>query len=292
MSFVCEGVWSAVLTPVGEDMQPDAARAIPYYRELLAQGVHGINLLGTTGEAMSFGVTDRLRLMEALANSGFPLVQAMVGTGAAALEDCAALTREAFDLGYVAALVMPPFYYRDVDDDGVLRYFDALLARAHRNGKRVLLYNFPRMSGVTFHAALVDRLLAEFPEAIAGMKDSSNDRALQADVIARHPGFAVMPGSEAGLADHRARGLAGCISGSVALWASLARRVYDACDPQDGRALDERRSSIAGMPMIPAVRYLVAQQRRDDAWERSVPPLGPLSDAHRRALEVHRALHA
>ncbi|MDE2482565.1 MAG: dihydrodipicolinate synthase family protein [bacterium] len=282
MSHAIEGVWSAVLTPVDADLRPDAARALAYYRSLLDDGLHGINLLGTTGEAMSFSVRDRLALMETLSRDGFPMERAMVGTGAAALEDCATLTRAAFDLGFAAALVMPPFYYRDITDDGVMRFFDALLARAHRDGGKVLLYNFPRMSGITFHARLTERLLAAFPEAIVGMKDSSNDRALQAELVGAHPSFAVMPGSEHALVEYRERGLAGCISGSVALWVALARRVFDGRDAEDGRALDALRASLDGLPMIPAVRYLVARSRRDDAWERCVPPLAPL-DAERRA---------
>ncbi len=289
MSFALEGVWSAVLTPVDADLQPDAVRAIAYYRDLIEQGLHGINLLGTTGEAMSFGTAQRVRLMEALARSGFPPERAMVGTGAAALADCAVLTRAAFDLGFAAALVIPPFYYRDVTDDGVLRFFDALLARSHRPGAKVLLYNFPRMSGITFHADLVDRLVTAFPEAIVGMKDSSNDRALQAELVKRRPSFAVMPGSETGLGSRRERGLAGCISGSVALWASLARRVYDTGDPSEAETLDALRAELDGQPMIPAVRYLVAQQRRDDAWERCVPPLEPLAPNFRASLDDARA---
>ena len=148
----------------------------------------------------------------------------MVGTGAASLQDAVQLTRAAFELNFAAALVLPPFFFRDVTDDGIVRYFDELLQRAHAPGKRVLLYNFPRMSGVTFHADLVDRLVAEFPEAVAGMKDSSNDPSLQREVVKRQPHLAVFPATEQSLIEAKAYGAAGCISGSVALWPNARRQ--------------------------------------------------------------------
>jgi 4-hydroxy-tetrahydrodipicolinate synthase len=277
------GIWAAVLTPVDEDFAPDAARALPHYRDLLARGCDGINALGTTGEAMSFAASQRERFMESLASSGLPMGRAMAGTGAASLEDCARLTRHAFDCGYAAALVMPPFFFRDASDDGIVAFFDALFARANPPQQRVLLYNFPRMSGITFNPSLVDRLLREFPGIVAGMKDSSNDANLQTEIIARHPELAVLPGSESGLLAAKRRGVAGCISGSVALWPELAADVFASGDGAQDEELTRRRDALAGTPFIPAVRYLVAKLRRDPNWERAMPPQRPLSPEVQRA---------
>ena len=218
-----KGIWAAVLTPVDAEYRPDATLAAPYYAGLLARGCDGINVLGTTGEAMSFAMELRRAYMEALAASGLPLERAMVGTGAASLGDAVTLTRAAFDCGFAAALVMPPFFFRDASDDGIVAFFDALLARATPPRGGVLLYNFPRMSGIAFTPALVDRLVGEFSDAIGGMKDSSNDAALQSEILARRPSFRVFPGSESDLLAALARGAAGCISGSVALWPELAQ---------------------------------------------------------------------
>ncbi|MDP9025684.1 MAG: dihydrodipicolinate synthase family protein, partial [Candidatus Eremiobacteraeota bacterium] len=170
------GIWSAVLTPFDADFSPDAAKAISYYRDLLDRGCSGLNVLGTTGEAMSLSVEQRVAFMERIAASDLPKSRIMTGSGAASLADAARLTRAAFDLGFAAALVMPPFFYRDVSDDGVARFFDALLRRVPLRERSIVLYNFPRMSGITFAPDLVDRLHAEFPGSFAGMKDSSNDR--------------------------------------------------------------------------------------------------------------------
>jgi 4-hydroxy-tetrahydrodipicolinate synthase len=279
------GIWSAVLTPIDADLTPDASRAIPSYRELLEAGCDGINLLGTTGEAMSFSADQRAVFMEALASSGIPMERMMVGTGAASLRDTLRLTRLAFEFGFAAALVMPPFFFRDASDDGILAFFDALFARANPPKNSVLLYNFPRMSGITFRLGLVNRLLETFPEPIAGMKDSSNDAQLQSDVIARHPSLAIFPGSERDLLSAKRRGVAGCISGSVALWPQLARAVFMHDDSNQAEELRARRATLEGFAFIPAVRYLMAKQRGDSEWERPLPPLLPLTRNERRALD-------
>jgi 4-hydroxy-tetrahydrodipicolinate synthase len=283
-----KGIWSAVLTPVDADLSPDAKRAIPYYGELLQQGCDGLNVLGTTGEAMSLSVAQRAQFMEALASSDLPRTRMMVGTGAASLADAVLLTRLAYDWAYAAALVMPPFFFREAPDDGILAFFDTLFTRTQPPRNGVLLYNFPRRSGITFHPALVDRLLEEFPGTIVGMKDSSNDAQLQTEILARHPELVVLPGSESDLLAARRRGAAGCISGSVALWPQLAAQVFAGDDDARAAQLTRRRRELDGVPFIPAVRYLTAKMRNDPAWERALPPNLPLTPEAKGALARQR----
>jgi len=265
------GVWSAVLTPIDEQYAPDAARAVDYYRDLLRDGIDGINLLGTTGEAMSFSAAQRLGLMEAVA-ADVPLERTMCGTGAASLGDAVSLTRAAGELGFAAALIMPPFFFRDATDDGVMHFFDALLSRTGALQTTIVLYNFPRMSGITFHPELVERLIEAFPGAIGGMKDSSNDVALQRAILARYPALRVFPSTEATLLEAKAYGAAGCISGSVALWPQAARAAYTNGDLSAATAIREARAALEGAPLIAQVRARVAKARNDEAWLRSMPP--------------------
>lgn len=275
------GIWAAVLTPVGEDLSPDAKRAVPYYRGLLERGCDGINLLGTTGEAMSFSADQRLGFMEAISSSGLPMERTMVGTGAASLRDAIRLTSSAFAFGFAAALIMPPFFFRDANDDGIVKFFDRLFSQTNPPKDGVLLYNFPKMSGITFHPDLVDRLVKEFPGIIVGIKDSSNDAQLQSAILSRHPGLAMLPGSESDLLEAKRRGVMGCISGSVALWPELAKRVFESNDATQAQTLTSARAALDGLPFIPAVRYLTASIQRDPAWERCVPPLVPLTRSQR-----------
>ncbi|MGD0969533.1 MAG: dihydrodipicolinate synthase family protein [Candidatus Aquilonibacter sp.] len=265
------GVWSAVLTPVDERYEPDAPRAVDYYRDLLRDGIDGINLLGTTGEAMSFSADQRLRLMEAVA-AGVPRERTMCGTGASSLADAIRLTRAASELGLAAALIMPPFFFRDASDDRIVRFFDALLAGTGPLRTTIVLYNFPRMSGITFSAPLVDRLIEAFPSVIGGMKDSANDAELQREVLARHPELRVFPSTEATLLEAKAYGAAGCISGSVCLWPQAAHAAYASGDASAATAIREARAALEGAPLIAQVRARVAKARNDDAWLRAMPP--------------------
>jgi 4-hydroxy-tetrahydrodipicolinate synthase len=279
------GIWAAALTPVAADFQPDAAKAIPYYRELLENGCDGINVLGTTGEAMSLSAEQRVHYMRLLASSGLPMARMMAGTGAAALDDAVELTRAALDCGFAAALIMPPFFYGEASDDGIAAFFDALFARAKLPRKSVLLYNFPRMSGVALHADLVDRLVEASGDRIFGMKDSSNDECLQSEIICRRPGFSIFPGSESDLAEAKRRGAAGCISGSVALWPRLAKNVFESGDEAQASELNRRRAALDGVPLVGAMRYLIAAQRGEPEWERTMPPQEPLSVEQRKSLD-------
>lgn len=264
------GIWSAVVTPVDGRFTPDHPRAIAYYRELLAGGCDGINLLGTTGQAMSFDASARRGLMYAVAKSDLPKDRIMCGTGAASLADAVELTRAACDAGFAAALVMPPFFYRDASDDGVVRFFDRLFGSTPGP---VLLYNFPRMSGIAFHLEMLARLLTEFPGRILGIKDSSNDPVYQRGVIARHPELAIFPGSEGYLLEALTYGAAGCISGSVALWAPLAQTVFRERDAEAARELTANRAALESAPLIPAVHARLARIKQDEAWHAVVPPL-------------------
>ena len=271
-AVVLRGVFAAALTPFDADLRPDAGKAISYYRELLSYGCDGLNVLGTTGEGVSIGLEDRLAFMETIAGA-LPCERMMAGTGASALADAVRLTRAAIDLRFSAALVIPPFYYRDATDEGIVRFFDALFERVVPPERSVVLYNFPRMSGITFHPDLVDRLIREFPGIICGIKDSSNTLDLAREIHRRRPDLAVFPGSEVLLADARTEGFAGCISGSVCLWPQLAARVWRDGDSESFTRLVEFRQSLSGMPLIEAVRARVAEQQADPAWRRSLPPL-------------------
>lgn len=264
------GIWSAVPTPVDAKYAPDTARAVAFYRELLSSGCDGINVLGTTGQAMSLDVEARRGLMRAVAESDIDGARVMCGTGASSLKDAIVLTLTAHDAGFAAALVMPPFFYRDAGDDGILRFFDALLTAT---SGPVLLYNFPRMSGIAFHTDLVTRLLDAYAGRIIGIKDSSNDRAYQQALIARHPALDILPGSENYLLQALEYGAAGCISGSVALWPALAQTVLRDRNVEAARQLAANRDALGTLPLIAAVHSRIAQARNDEAWRRVVPPL-------------------
>ena len=281
------GVIAAILTPVTTDFAPDLDRLAQHCRWLLENGCDGINLLGTTGEAASFSVAQRTSIMRGLGERGAALPTMMVGTGAAALEDAVTITRAAMELGFGGALVIPPFYYKELPEDGVFAFYEALIGRVGHDA-RLYLYHFPKMSGVPFTMSLVGRLLDAFPETIMGLKDSSGDAAY-ADAIHRaYPALDVFPSSEGTLLTSRRAGFAGCISASANVSAPFAGAVWRAPDDLATQAREAElgaiRAAITSVPLIPALRYLVAQLHTDAQWRRAMPPIATLAPSQERAL--------
>jgi len=283
-------VIAAALTPVGPDFAPDLSRVVAHCGRLLRDGCDGINLLGTTGEAVSFSVAQRLAVMEAIAASGLPPARFMVGTGAAALADAVTLTAAATRLGFAGALVLPPFYYKDVGDDGLYAHFATLIERVAAPALKLYLYHFPALSGVPFSRGAIGRLVAAYPTTIAGLKDSSGDLAYAQAVVTEFPELAVFPSTEAILLDARRRGFAGCISATANVTAPLAARVWRANGAADAAsdqaALAALRVTIARRPLIPAIRHTAARLFTDAAFARMLPPLVPLSAHEALALDA------
>jgi 4-hydroxy-tetrahydrodipicolinate synthase len=286
------GVCAATLTPLDNRREPDHAALVTHCRRLLRSGCDAINLLGSTGEATSLAVAARLGVMEAIAASGLPLDAFMVGTGAAAFADAVVLTRAAVGLGFAGALVVPPFYFKNLTADGVFRFYAELIAAVGDPRLRIYLYNFPQLSGFTFSVALVERLTAAFGEIIAGIKDSSGAVGYPEAVVAACPTLAVFPSTEAVLADGRAKGFAGCISATVNVNAPLAGHVWNgAHGAHDAHAaLCATRDVIARHQLVPATRAVLAALLDDDAWLRVLPPLIELtpSDAAGLVAELDR----
>jgi len=275
------GVIAAIATPVQEDGAPDLTRAIKLARFLLENGCDGLNVLGTTGEATSFSVAERLSVMKAYKENGLPLERLMVGTGAAATSDAIALTKAAQELGFGGALVLPPFYYKGVPDDGLVAYVDALV-RATRIP--IYLYNYPAMSGIQWHVALLERLLKAYSSRIAGLKDSSGDMTYARAAAALSSSFAVFPSTEAALLEARRGDFAGCISATANLNADLCAHAWRDGDADALEAAVAIRKLFEGKPLVSGVKALLAHIHGDPALTRMKPPLASFSAADRAAV--------
>jgi 4-hydroxy-tetrahydrodipicolinate synthase len=222
-----QGVIAAVATPLRDDLSIDRERLVGHCRWLLGDGgCDGINLLGTTGEATSFSAAARIDAMRAIAGSGLPLDRFMVGTGAAALEDAVRLTTEAKALGFAGALLLPPFYYKGIDADGLVAYIESVIERVGRDGLPLYLYHFPQNSGVPYSIDVVARLREAHPDVILGVKDSSGDLEYSAALTRRLEGFAVFPSAEASLGRARELGFAGCISATANVTGPFAQHAW------------------------------------------------------------------
>jgi 4-hydroxy-tetrahydrodipicolinate synthase len=277
------GVIAAIATAVDPNGEPDCSRSIALARFLLANGCDGLNVLGTTGEATSFSLDQRRRVMNAYAESGLPLTRMMVGTGAAALADAIALTRHAAELGFAGALVLPPFYYKGVGDDGLVAIVEAILSATAAQPIQLYLYHFPAQSGLPWHVGLVRRLLASFGSRIVGLKDSSGDMAYAREAAAIAPSFKVFPSTEAALPDARSGPFAGCISATANLNADLCARAYRSGDAAALAEAVATRKLFDGKPLVPGIKALLAHIHGDPQWARMQPPLSGYPAADRAA---------
>src|SRR5262245_47422406 len=287
------GVIAAIATPIDESGAPDLKRAVALARHLLDNGCDGLNVLGTTGEATSFSVDERKGVMDAYKSEGLPLQRLMVGTGAASVSDAVALTRHAAELGFGGALVLPPFYYKGVPDDGLVAYIDTLVKATERKPIPIYLYHFPAMSGLPWHVTLIRRLLDSFPSRIVGLKDSSGDMAYARSAAAVSRNFAVFPSTEAALLEARQGDFAGCISATANLNADLCARAWSEGDTKALDAAVAIRKLFDGKPLVPGVKALLAHIHGDPGLSRVRPPLAPFSAADRASVIAgHDAVRA
>jgi 4-hydroxy-tetrahydrodipicolinate synthase len=284
LSKALSGVIAAVATPIDENGAPDLKRAVSLARYLLDNGCDGLNVLGTTGEATSFSVDERKGVMSAYKANGLPMHRLMVGTGAASVTDAVSLTRHAADLGFGGALVLPPFYYKGVPDDGLVAYVETLVKVTEQKPIPIYLYHFPAMSGLPWHVALIRRLLDSYSSRIVGLKDSSGDMAYARSAAAILKDFAVFPSTEACLLDARRGDFAGCISATANLNADLCARAWSEGDTAALEAAVTIRKLFDGKPLVPGVKALLAHIHGDAGLARVRPPLAPFSAADRASV--------
>jgi 4-hydroxy-tetrahydrodipicolinate synthase len=285
-----EGVLAPLLTPFHADLAPDARRLARHGRWLLAHGCAGLAPFGTTSEANSLSVDERESLLDALLGEGVPADRLVPGTGCCALTDTVRLTAHAVRRGCAGVLMLPPFYYKAVSEDGLFRFFAEVVERVGDDRLRVYLYHIPPVAQVGFSPKLVERLLGAYPHAIAGMKDSSGDFSNTETMLDRFgkDGFDVFVGSERFLLAGLRAGGVGCITATGNVNAAAIDRLFRGWRSPDADRLQEEVNGIRGavekVPVIPALKAIVAHHAGDPGWLPVRPPLAPLAPTQRDAL--------
>jgi 4-hydroxy-tetrahydrodipicolinate synthase len=279
-SETAKGIWPPVATPFRPDLSIDFERFLAHCKRLLAEGAHGLAVLGTTSEANSLDLSEREQVLERLAAAGIAGTQLMPGTGAPSLGDAVRLTKLAVKIGARGVLLLPPFYYKNPSDDGLFAFVAELIQRVGDERLRIYLYHFPQMSAVPWPHALVGRLIAAYPKTVVGLKDSSGVVAYTERLLAEYPGFAVFPSSEALLLAALKKGAAGCISATANTHVAGMRKLYDGWQGPSAHALHEAASrvryAVQNYPFIPAVKAILAAREGRPDWLRIRPPLEPL----------------
>ena len=283
------GVLSPVVTPFKADLSPYPERFVKQCRWLLSQDV-GLAVFGTNSEANSLSTDEKVDLLDRLVGAGVDPARMMPGTGCCALTDSVRLTAHAMKLGCGGALMLPPFYYKGVSDDGLFRNFAEIIERVGDRRLRIYLYHIPPVSQVAITLPLIERLLKAYPGIIAGAKDSSgdwNNTKAYIDNFAGQ-GFDVFPGSETFLLQGMRAGGLGCISATANVNPGAIARLFATWQAADADKQQERLNEIRGIfarsPMIPALKAAIAHYGGDAAWATVRPPLVELTQEQKGSL--------
>ena len=284
------GILSPAVTGFTGQLEIDAERTVAHFQWLLKQGCDALVVFGTTSEANSLSATERTNFLEYAISNGIDPRKLLPGTGCCSLPDSVVLTKHAIGLGCPGVLMLPPFYYKAVSDEGLFRYFATLIERVSDDRLRIYLYHIPPISQVAISFDLIERLTTEFPGVVIGIKDSSGDWEHTRQVIERFApsGFRVFPGSEMHLLPALRAGGKGCISAFANINPSLLQKVFQTWPTPEAESLQEevqrQGRALRKYPVIPALKSILAESGKDPGWETVRPPLAPLSATQREEL--------
>ena len=269
-------VYSAVLTPFKKDLSIDSKLFISHCEFLINNKIN-LAPLGTTGEANSISIAEKIELMKIIARSDLPRKDIIIGTGNCSFKDAALLTKTALKYKINSVLLLPPFYYKNVTDDGVYNYYKNIIEEVKSNNLKIFLYNIPQVSGVTISKELILKLKKKFSAIIHGIKDSSGDFE-NTKKYKEIKNFLVYPGSEKFLLEGLKIGCSGCISATTNVNVE-SEKLLKTYDTDEGLKINERIKSIRSVfekyPTIAALKAVKIKE--NDNWNYIRPPLVPLN---------------
>ncbi len=276
------GLSVALSTPFQKDGSVDLVRLAEHATWCLGEGSGSVTLFGTTGEGASIGMGAREKMLGAAGGAGIPMSRIVSGIAASSIEETVAQTRLALEAGCKALLLAPPFYFKNLTDDGLFAWFSQLFHAVGPSMRDVILYHIPSVTAVGLSPALVRRLRDAFPGVIAGVKDSSGDPANTARLLEEHGDLAILVGDERQLAAGMRKGAQGSICGMANFAPSLLGPVIN--EGRDDPRIHTIVDAILALPIMAAVKTLIAHRRGDPGWLVMRAPLEPLTPAQAQAL--------
>lgn len=284
------GLLVPAITPFKSDFSVDSAAFVDVCKWLLNNGANGLAVFGTTSEANSLSMAERMALLEDLVAAGVPADVLMPGVGMPSLVDTIALAKHAVALGCGGVLALPPFYYKPVSVDGLYAWYTAVIEGVGSDDLGLWLYHIPQMTGVGIPHDLIERLIRDYPDTVIGIKDSSGDWSNTEAMLHRFPGFRIFPSSEGVLVKAHALGGVGCITASGNINPAAIRTLIDALGTPEAEALQgpvaDVRAIFSAYPLIPAAKALLAAEMDDQRLAIPRPPLDRLPDDDLEALRA------
>ncbi len=282
------GVLCPVVMPFSDDLSPNPDKLIRQCQWLLSQNV-GLAVFGTNSEANSLSVDEKIALLDRLVDAGIDVGCVMPGTGCCAFPDTVRLTAHAVNLGCAGTLMLPPFFYKGVSDDGLYASYSEVIERVGNDNLRIYLYHIPPVSQVGISLDLIERLIKSYPGTVVGIKDSSGDWSNTSAMLERHwDKFQVFAGNENFLLRTMRNGGAGCISATANINPAAIDALYANWQSDDAAAAQKRldllRDIVQKYPMIPALKAIISKFSNDSAWEAVRPPLVALASEDKKGL--------
>lgn len=280
-SHLFSGVIAPVATPFKANLEPDGDKFVQHAKWLLSEGCTGLAPFGTTGEALSLGLGERRLLLERLVDAVDPTL-VMAGTGLCSIPDTVELTRHAVSVGCGGVMMLPPFYFKGVSDEGLFEHYARVIEQVNDDRLRIYLYHIPAQAVIGLSFELVTRLIEEFPGIVVGLKDSSGEWPYTKALLDAYPDFRTLSGSEVFLLDNLRNGGAGCITATGNVNAKRIRNVFDHWQTDEADELQAEitamRQLVQSQPMIPMLKRILAHFGGDEDWSRVRPPHVSLSE--------------
>ena len=290
MTTLFSGIYTASLTPLTSSYEPNLPALVSHVEQLFESGSDGVAILGSTGEANSLTIEQRLDIISYCGRTLAP-ERLMMGTGSCALQDAIRLTQASIEAGVFSVLVIPPFYYKPQSDENVIRYYSELISSVDDSRLRIIFYNFPKLSGYNFSTEILQELKARFGDIAAGIKDSSGDWGNMLRITKNVPDFMVYSGTETLLLNILREGGAGCITASANLLAPECQLVYQAWrnDQQNTaeqvqKELNVLRKALESYQFVSELKGLMAEHTGSEHWQEMLPPFIPLLPSQVREL--------
>ena len=277
--MIKNGIYAAGLSVLKEDMSLDAQATIAHAESAIKKGLHGVFFFGSTGQSQLISISEKKDLISKTATSKFR-DQFFIGTGVNSLNDNLDLIRYSMEYGFQTFLIMPPAYYKGNTDEGIYNFYSEIIAKVPKI--KIILYNFEKLSGYLFNAAIVKKLVEKFPKQIIGCKDSSYNLFENLKI----PDFKMFPGSEAKLLNGLELGCSGCISAVTNVTHSLARKVFDDFVNKKQQSVNEKlitvRQIFEKYPLISALHSLLSIKNKNFSY--ILPPLTLLNTKPKEEL--------
>jgi 4-hydroxy-tetrahydrodipicolinate synthase len=268
------GIYAASLTPFHANGACDYEAYAAHCKDLMAQGCSGVVLFGTTGEGPSFTVAERQEGIQAMIERGVDPKKSIVSVGCPSIEDTVKLTQSALSAKCAAVLMMPPYFFKNVSDAGIIAFYREVIQKVNNPDLKIFLYHIPQYSGVRISLDIIRTLHGEFPNTVIGMKESEGNFELVQAVLKEFPHFQLLVGNEAMIAEAVSLGAAGAVSGIANICPQLICSLYNGKDRQ--HEIEAFKKILKNYPFIPAVKSIM-EQKKGAPWSLMRPPLAPLT---------------